>query len=57
VNTATGDVDTVDVPRPSYALEQFPEKLAVVKLPAGAEIPTWAESSSLFSITATALET
>ncbi|HEV7875427.1 MAG TPA: ACT domain-containing protein [Nocardioides sp.] len=57
MNTATGDVDGVDVPRPSYTLEQFPEKLAVVKLPPGAEIPEWAESSSLFSITATALET
>ncbi len=42
---------------PSYVLQQFPEKLAVIKLPAGAEIPTWAESSSLFSITATATET
>lgn len=38
-------------------LQQFPEKLAVVRLPAGAEIPTWAESSSLFSITASATET
>lgn len=41
----------------SYALHQFPETLAVVKLPPGAEIPEWAESSSLFSITATATET
>lgn len=39
------------------ALEQFPEKLAVVKLAAGADIPAWAESSSIFSITATAHET
>ena len=38
-------------------LEQFPETLAVVRLAPGAEIPTWAESSSLFSITATARET
>lgn len=38
-------------------LEQFPEKIAVVRLPPGAEVPDWAESSSLFSITATALET
>ena len=45
------------VPRPTYELQQFPEKLAVIKLPAGAEIPSWAESSSLFSITATATET
>ena len=41
----------------TYSLQQFPEKLAVVKLPPGAEIPSWAESSSLFSITATATET
>lgn len=41
----------------TYGLEQFPETLAVVRLPAGAEIPTWAESSSIFSITATSTET
>ncbi|MCY7396478.1 MAG: ACT domain-containing protein [Nocardioides sp.] len=41
----------------SHTLQQFPEKLAVVRLPPGAEIPAWAESSSLFSITATATET
>ncbi|WP_372728187.1 ACT domain-containing protein [Nocardioides sp.] len=42
---------------PSYSLQQFPEKLAVIKLPVGAEIPAWAESSSLFSVTATATST
>ena len=41
----------------SYRLEQFPEKIAVVQLGPGAEVPDWAESSSLFSITATARET
>jgi len=41
----------------TFTLEQFPEKLAVVGLGPGAEVPGWAESSSLFSITATALET
>ena len=41
----------------SLKLEQFPETLAVVRLAPGAEIPAWAESSSLFSITATARET
>jgi hypothetical protein len=41
----------------SFTLEQFPEKLAVVRLGPGAEVPGWAESSSLFSITATARET
>ncbi len=41
----------------TFSLARFPETLAVVRLPAGAEIPTWAESSSIFSITATATET
>ena len=41
----------------SFSLSRFPETLAVVRLPVGAEIPTWAESSSIFSITATATET
>jgi hypothetical protein len=41
----------------NLTLEQFPEKLAVVRLGPGAEVPAWAESSSLFSVTATALET
>ena len=41
----------------SLKLEQFPEKLAIVQLGPGAEIPKWAESSSLLSITATARET
>ena len=41
----------------TFRLEQFPEKIAVVQLGPGAEVPDWAESSSLFSITATALET
>lgn len=42
---------------PTYSLSRFPETLAVVRLAAGAEIPDWAESSSIFSITATATET
>jgi hypothetical protein len=41
----------------AYQLNQFPETLAVVGLPAGAEIPAWAEASSIFSVTATATET
>jgi hypothetical protein len=41
----------------TYSLEQFPEKLAVVRLGAGTDVPAWAESSSLFSVTATARET
>lgn len=41
----------------TFEVEQFPETLAVVRLAPGAEIPTWAESSSIFSITATSTET
>ena len=41
----------------TFNIQQFPETLAVVRLGPGAEIPTWAESSSIFSITATATET
>ncbi len=44
-------------PEQPLSLSRYPETLAVVRLPAGAEIPTWAESSSVFSITATATET
>ena len=41
----------------SYTLARFPETLAVVRLGTGTEIPAWAESSSVFSVTATATET
>jgi len=41
----------------TFTLARFPETLAVVRLGPGAEIPDWAESSSIFSITATAQET
>ena len=41
----------------TFTLHQFPEQLAVVKLGPGAPIPAWAESSSIFSVTATASET
>ncbi len=41
----------------TFTLQQFPEKLAVVRLGPGAEVPAWAESSSLFTVIATALET
>jgi hypothetical protein len=41
----------------TYTLHQYPEKMVVVGLPAGAEVPDWAESASLFSISATATET
>ena len=42
---------------PQFTLLQFPEKLAIVRLGPGAEVPKWAESASLFSVTATATET
>jgi hypothetical protein len=42
---------------PPLTLLQFPEKLAIVRLGPGAELPKWAESASLFSVTATATET
>jgi len=38
-------------------LLRYPETLAVVKLGPGAMVPAWAESSSVFSVTATATET
>jgi hypothetical protein len=41
----------------THTLHRFPETLAVVGLPPGAEVPAWAESSSIFSVTATATET
>jgi hypothetical protein len=47
----------LDAEQSTYKISQFPEKLAIVRLAPGAEIPKWAESSSLFSITATAAET
>ncbi|MBJ7357451.1 ACT domain-containing protein [Nocardioides sp.] len=38
-------------------LMRYPETLAVVKLGPGADLPAWAEASSILSITATATET
>ncbi len=38
-------------------LRRYPETLAVVRLGPGTEVPAWAESSSIFSVTATATET
>jgi hypothetical protein len=56
--SATGpgaDADAAD--GATYALDRFPETLAVVRLAPGSEVPEWAESSSVFSVTATATET
>ena len=45
-------------PRPStFTLKRLTERLAVVRLDPGAQVPGWAKSPSLFSVTATALET
>jgi hypothetical protein len=41
----------------THTLLRYPETLAVVRLGPGAEIPAWTESSSIFSVTATATET
>ena len=48
---------TPETSAPTLTLLQFPEKLAIVRLGPGAEMPKWAESASLFSMTATATET
>jgi hypothetical protein len=41
----------------SYDLTRHKDGLAVVRLGPGAQVPTWAEASTLFSVTATATET
>lgn len=43
--------------QPTWQLERYPEQLAVVRLGPGADLPSWVESSSILSITATAAET
>jgi hypothetical protein len=40
-----------------FTLNQYPEKLVVAQLGPGADVPAWAESSSVFAIIATATET
>jgi hypothetical protein len=39
------------------ALKRYAERLAVVRLGPGADVPSWATSATLFSVTATAAET
>ncbi|MFL6024270.1 MAG: ACT domain-containing protein [Marmoricola sp.] len=41
----------------NHTLHRYPEKLVVAKLGAGADIPAWVESSSVFAVIATATET
>ncbi|GGF35508.1 amino acid-binding protein [Marmoricola endophyticus] len=42
---------------PTWSLAQYPEQVSVVRLGPGTDVPSWAESSSVFSVTATATET
>jgi len=44
-------------PNQPVTLHQYPEKLVVAQLGPGADIPAWAESSSVFAVIATATET
>ncbi|WP_340539993.1 ACT domain-containing protein [Nocardioides sp. GXZ039] len=48
--------ETAVTPTP-LEIEQFPEKLAVLRLAPGADVPDWAEASSILSVTATAAAT
>lgn len=41
----------------TYDIDRFPETLAMVRFGPGTDLPGWAESSSIFSVTATASET
>jgi hypothetical protein len=41
----------------TFTLHRYPEKLVVAGLPAGSEVPAWAESASLFAVVATPAET
>lgn len=47
----------MSTPEHTYTLHQYPEKLVVASLAAGADVPAWAESASLFAVIATAGET
>ena len=41
----------------TFTIEGYPETLAMVRLGPGAEIPSWAESGTLFAVSATHAET
>ena len=56
-STDSTETTAQPIDQAGFTIQQFPEKIAVVRLPPGADIPEWAESSSIFSITATATET
>lgn len=40
-----------------FTLHHYPEQLGIFRFGPGADVPPWAESASLFSVTATATET
>ncbi len=50
-------VEVVELDNPAYTLTRHEDRLAVVRLPAGADLPTWVVASTLMSVTATAAET
>lgn len=59
-NTQPADVDQAQAgqsPAGQYTLGRYPETIAVVRFGPGTDLPRWAESSSLFTVTATATET
>ncbi|MFC6153118.1 ACT domain-containing protein [Nocardioides yefusunii] len=41
----------------TFSIKQYPEQIAVVRFGPGSEVPGWAESSSIFQVTATATHT
>ena len=51
------DTTENDAAEQDITIAQYPEQIAVVRLGSGAMVPEWAESSSVFSITATATHT
>lgn len=51
------DISVDESASAGHHLLRYPETLAVVRLGPGADVPAWAESSSVFSVTATATET
>jgi hypothetical protein len=53
----TGDAGGATPTEHVWTISQYPEKLAIVRLGPGSDVPGWAESSSLFSVTVTATET
>lgn len=51
------DLDTNSSRVPAATIRQHDEPLLVVRLGVGAEVPSWATSGTLYSVTATASET